>query len=79
MWIVLIRDQSARSVQSDLDLHCPQKLLVSSSVRKELIGKKKPNNINVNRQLRNSLYPVKHFCAVSDNTYFYGHYKSIAN
>ena len=25
-----------KSVQSDLDLHCPQKLLVSSSVRKEL-------------------------------------------
>ena len=27
----------ARSVQSDLDLHCPQKLLVSSLVKKELI------------------------------------------
>ena len=36
MWTVWIRDQTARSVQSDLDLHCPQKLLVSSSVRKEL-------------------------------------------
>ena len=28
--------QTARSVQSDGDLHCRQKLLVSSSVRKEL-------------------------------------------
>ena len=36
MWTVQIRDQTARSVQSDLDLHCPQKLLVSSTVRKEL-------------------------------------------
>ena len=26
-----------RSVQSDLDLHCPQKLLVSSSAEKELM------------------------------------------
>ena len=31
-----IRDQTARSVQSDLDQHFPQKLFVSSSVRKEL-------------------------------------------
>ena len=36
MWTVLIRDQTASSVQSDLDLHCPQKLLVLSLVRKEL-------------------------------------------
>ena len=35
MWI---RYQTAHSVQSDLDLHCPQKLLVSSSVKKELIS-----------------------------------------
>ena len=33
-----IRDQTALSVQSDLDLHHPQKVLMSSSVRKELIG-----------------------------------------
>ena len=26
MWTVLIRDQTVHSVQSDLDLHCPQKL-----------------------------------------------------
>ena len=32
-----IRDQTARSVQSDPDLDCPQKLLVSSPLRKELI------------------------------------------
>ena len=32
-----VRDQTAHSVQSDLDLHSPQKLLVSSAVRKELI------------------------------------------
>ena len=31
-----IRNQTTCSVQSDLDLHCPQKLLVSSSVSKEL-------------------------------------------
>ena len=36
MWIVQIRDQTTRSVLSDLDLICPQKFLVSSSVRKEL-------------------------------------------
>ena len=29
-------DQTAGSVQSDHDQHCPQKLLVSSSVRKKL-------------------------------------------
>ena len=36
MWTVKIRDQTARSVQFDVDLHCPQKLLVSALVRKEL-------------------------------------------
>ena len=36
MWTVQIRDQTARSVQSDLDLHCPQKLLVLSIVGNEL-------------------------------------------
>ena len=36
MWTVKIRDQTAGFVQSDLDLHCPQKLVVSSSVRKQL-------------------------------------------
>ena len=30
------QDQTARTVQSDHDLHCPQKLLVSSSVREKL-------------------------------------------
>ena len=33
MWTVQIRDQTARSEQSDLDLYSPQKLLVSSSER----------------------------------------------
>ena len=33
--------KTARSLQSDLDLHCPQKLLVSSSVSKELRVEKK--------------------------------------
>ena len=33
---VLIRDQTAQTVQSNLDLQCPQKLLVLSSVREEL-------------------------------------------
>ena len=37
MWTVYIKDQTARCVQPDLDLHCPQKLLVSSTVRKELM------------------------------------------
>ena len=36
MWTVSIKDQTAHSVQSDLDLHCPQQFLVSSTVRKEL-------------------------------------------
>ena len=36
MWTVQIRDQTTCFVQSDLDLHCPQKLLVSTSVKKEL-------------------------------------------
>ena len=36
LWTVKIRNQTPRSVQSDLDLHCPQKLLVSTSLRKEL-------------------------------------------
>ena len=30
------KDQTAQNVLSDLDLHCPQKLPLSSSVRKEL-------------------------------------------
>ena len=36
MWTMYIRDQTACSVQSDLDLHCPQKILESSTVKKEL-------------------------------------------
>ena len=36
MWTVSIRDHTARFVQFDLDLHCPQTLPVSSSVRKEI-------------------------------------------
>ena len=32
----LDQDQTATSVQPDLDLHCPQQPLVLSSVRKEL-------------------------------------------
>ena len=36
MCTVKVRDLTAHPVQSDLDLHCPQKLLMSSSVRKEL-------------------------------------------
>ena len=45
MWIVLIRDQTTRSVQSDLNLHCPQNLLVSPSVRKDkTVTKKNKNN-----------------------------------
>ena len=35
MWTVWIRDQTAQNAQSDLDLHCPQKLVLSL-VRKEL-------------------------------------------
>ena len=36
IWAILITDQTARSVLSDLDLHDPEKLLVLSSVMKEL-------------------------------------------
>ena len=35
-WKVQIRDETACSVQSDLDLNYPQKLFVSSIVRTEL-------------------------------------------
>ena len=33
---IVDQDQTAHSVQSDLDLHCPQKLIMLSSVRKDL-------------------------------------------
>ena len=36
MWTVYMRDWTACSGQSDLDLKCPQKFLVLSSVWKEL-------------------------------------------
>ena len=36
MRTLYIRDQTAHFVQSDLDLHCPQKLHISSSLWKEL-------------------------------------------
>ena len=38
MRIVLVRDQTAHSVQSDFDLHCPQKLL-SVVISKERVNK----------------------------------------
>ena len=48
MQTVLIRNQTARCVQSDLDLHCPQKL-VSSTVGKKFIlyqaNKNRPDQI----------------------------------
>ena len=39
IWIENVRDQDQNicSLQSDLDMQCQQKLLVSSSIRKELI------------------------------------------
>ena len=36
VWTGKIKDQTACSVQSDLDVHCPQKLLVLSSEMIEL-------------------------------------------
>ena len=54
MWTVWIRDHTARSAQSDFDLHCPQKLLGSSSVRKELT------------HLGNPLYRANH-CIIMDH------------
>ena len=36
MWTVWIRDQTAHSVQSDHDLHCPQKPLMMSLFGKKL-------------------------------------------
>ena len=36
MWTVQIRDQTSRSVQSDLDLHCVQKLPALLQVEKEI-------------------------------------------
>ena len=44
MWTVYIRDHTAPSVQSDLDLHSSSKLLVSSPARIELIIKKIKGN-----------------------------------
>ena len=41
MWTVYTTDQTTCSVQSDLDLHSPQKLLDSSSVGKELTSLRK--------------------------------------
>ena len=38
MSTVQIKDQIAYSVQSDLDLHCPQRIHVPSSVRKVLVS-----------------------------------------
>ena len=38
MWTVLIKDKTAHSVQSDLVLHYPQKLLASSLIRKIVNG-----------------------------------------
>ena len=40
MWTAQIIDQTARSVQSDLDQHSSQKLFVSASVRKEYSDRK---------------------------------------
>ena len=37
MWTEEIQDQTAHSVHSDLDLHCPQKLLMWSTAGKELL------------------------------------------
>ena len=48
MGTVQIRDQTACSVQSDLDLHCPQKL-VSSSVRKQLVVDDQTNSFQMTR------------------------------
>ena len=36
MWAVSIRGKTAQNAQSDLDLHCPPKVLVLSPVKKEL-------------------------------------------
>ena len=44
MWTVKIKDQTTRSVQSDLDLHCPQNVFSSSIVREEL---KTPSNLSM--------------------------------
>ena len=52
VWTVQITDQNVLSVQSDLDLHCPQKLLLSSSVRKEISNKQ---NLAVNKALRQTI------------------------
>ena len=38
------QDQTAQNVQSDLYLHCPQKHLVSSSVRKDITS---PSRLHV--------------------------------
>ena len=53
MWTVYVRDQTARSVQSDLDVHCPQKLPISSTEGKEL----KALSLPVQTKPSNCLFP----------------------
>ena len=47
MWTVKIRDQTVHSVQSNPDLHYPQKLLVSSMEAKELSPLTKQHNFRL--------------------------------
>ena len=54
MWTVQIRDQTSFSVQFNLDLNCPQKLLVSSSVRKGISVHKILRRVCVLRLLQSS-------------------------
>ena len=58
-----IRDQTAHSVQSDLDLHCPQKLLVSSSVRNGLSPAMFGKVFNGTQRIR---YSMKLSCMILD-------------
>ena len=48
MSTVQIKNQTAHSVQSDLDLHCPQRIHVPSSVRKVLVSGIGVSSIDIN-------------------------------
>ena len=60
-------DQTARSVQSDLDVHCPQKLPMSSPEGKELIIPREKPFQNIMGKGENAGY---HYCLLFPPMFF---------
>ena len=58
MWTVQIKDQTARFVQSDLDLHYPQTLLMSSSNDRNILLTKTYQFIVITNFAKNPYYTV---------------------